>query len=127
MNYYAIPGVTLQENKISDISIINRVVAHVFLVDPEKLKERTRVQTIVVPRQVAMYMARKYTRWTYAAIGAFYGLDHSTAIHAVKSAQNIIDIDDYIYGEKVRRVDYLMKINTERYGRKDGCETRQTA
>ena len=47
------------------------------------LKGIKRVKTIVVPRQISMYLAREMTDNSLPKIGAeFGGKDHTTVIHA---------------------------------------------
>ena len=36
------------------------------------------------PRQIAMYLTRKYTEESLAHIGSLYNRDHSTVLYAVK-------------------------------------------
>lgn len=127
MNYYALPGVLFNSPKknISDLETINRVVADVFNLSANQVKENTRRETVVVARQVAMFMMRKYTKYSCEAIGALYGRDHSTVSYASRAVQNIIETKDYIYSAKIQRVDYLIKINNENHGHENGCETRK--
>jgi len=67
---------------------VQRVVAERFSIGVEDLVHRARVSRLRVPRQVAMYLARKRTNATYAEIAAsFGGRDHSTILHAVKRVE----------------------------------------
>jgi len=67
---------------------VQRVVAERFSIGVEDLVHRARVSRLRVPRQVAMYLARKRTDATYAEIAAsFGGRDHSTILHAVKRVE----------------------------------------
>ena len=46
------------------------------------------------PRQIAMYLCKGLTSYSYPEIGkAFGGKDHTTVIHAVKKIESIIEID----------------------------------
>lgn len=64
---------------------VQRLVASRFQVSEADLVCRRRVGRLVVPRQVAMYLARKGTSATYAEIAAgFGGRNHSTVMHAIK-------------------------------------------
>src|SRR5262245_47675833 len=52
---------------------------------------------ISYPRQVAMYLCRKYTETSFPAIGdKFGGRDHSTVIHASKTIEKKIKEDPYM-------------------------------
>jgi chromosomal replication initiator protein len=55
-----------------------------FKVSVEDLQSRSRKRAITFPRQVAMYLTRKYTRESLADIGSYYNRDHSTVLHAIK-------------------------------------------
>jgi len=63
---------------------IRDFVGSQFKVSVEELKSRSRKRAITFPRQVAMYLTRKYTEETLANIGSHYNRDHSTVLHAIK-------------------------------------------
>ena len=49
---------------------------------------------IARPRQIAMYLCKELTSYSYPEIGkAFGGKDHTTVLHAVKKIQSMIDSD----------------------------------
>jgi chromosomal replication initiator protein len=48
------------------------------------LKSKSRKRSITFPRQMGMYLTRKYTEHSLADIGALYNRDHSTVLHAIK-------------------------------------------
>lgn len=50
----------------------------------EELKSRTRKRSVAFPRQIAMYLTRKYTDNSLADIGGLYNRDHSTVLHAIR-------------------------------------------
>jgi chromosomal replication initiator protein len=59
------------------------------------MRAKTRKQEIVLPRQVAMYLAKNLTRASLKTIGLhFGGRDHSTIIHACKSIERAIASDE---------------------------------
>lgn len=117
MNYYLIPGVKKASDKknISSLEVINRIVAQVFETSPESLRKDTRKSHVVKPRQVAMYLMRKYTRFTLDAIGRFYGRDHATAVYANNVIKDLIEIRDYVYFNDIMKADYQVNIMNERY------------
>ena len=55
-----------------------------FNVSVEELQSRSRKRAVTFPRQVAMFLTRKYTRESLADIGSYYNRDHSTVLHAIK-------------------------------------------
>lgn len=69
-------------NKSSVDEIIYQV-ANYFELEPEDIKGKKRTKTIVIPRQIAMYLSRKLTNVSLPKIGiSFGGKDHTTVIHA---------------------------------------------
>lgn len=76
------------------IDFIQKSVAEYFDIKLEELKAKTRKKDIVVARQVAMYFAKEYTKFSLKSIGYhFGGRDHSTVIHAVQSVSDMRDSD----------------------------------
>ena len=58
------------------------------------LKSKRRTKNIALPRQMAMYLCRKYTSTSFPVIGdKFGGRDHSTVIHASKVIEQRIKND----------------------------------
>ena len=63
------------------VHAIQKEVSYSYAVSPDALAGVTKSRPAVIARQVAMYLSRKLTGSTYAAIGeAFGGRDHSTVI-----------------------------------------------
>jgi len=70
------------------IDRVQEVVARRWGVTPEGLRSKARTKTLVVPRQVAMYLARDMLAMQLVEIGqAFGGRDHSTVIHSVDKVE----------------------------------------
>ncbi len=86
----------LSSEKVSVISVdeIQRRVAEEFNIRQADLNGRRRTADIAHPRQIAMYLARKYTQLPLQDIGAaFGGRDHGTVIHATKTIEQKMDKD----------------------------------
>jgi chromosomal replication initiator protein len=67
---------------------IQKIVADSFGVRPSDLKSKRRTNTIVLPRQVAMYLCRSLAALSLPETGNFFGgRDHSTVIHAIKMVE----------------------------------------
>ena len=67
---------------------VQRLVAEQFHVTERDLVCHRRSTKVVVPRQVAMYLARKGTQATYAEIAeGFGGRNHTTVLHAVRTVE----------------------------------------
>ena len=61
-------------------STILAKVENYFGVSKEDLKKKKRNKTLVVPRQVAMYLIRELTELSLPEIGSFFGSKHHTTI-----------------------------------------------
>lgn len=80
----------LNENKNNNLTIesINKCVCQYFKITSVELNSKSRERKYSEPRQIAMYLSRKYTKKTLPEIAlAFGGKDHSTVIHAIKKIE----------------------------------------
>ena len=76
---------------------IQKTICDYFNIKIIDLKAKRRTQNIALPRQVAMYLCRKYTETSFPAIGdKFGGRDHSTVIHASKTIERKIKEDPHM-------------------------------
>lgn len=83
----------LNENKNNNLSIesINKCVCQYFKITLSELNSKSRERKYSEPRQIAMFLSRKYTKKTLPEIAmAFGGKDHSTVIHAIKKIEKEI-------------------------------------
>jgi len=83
----------LSEGKNNNLSIesINKCVCQYFKITLTELNSKSRERKYSEPRQIAMYLMRKYTKKTLPEIAlAFGGKDHSTVIHAIKKIEKEI-------------------------------------
>jgi chromosomal replication initiator protein len=79
------------------VESIQKTICDYFNVKIGDLKAKRRTQNIALPRQVAMYLCRKYTESSFPAIGdKFGGRDHSTVIHASKTIERKIKEDPHM-------------------------------
>ncbi|WP_265459435.1 chromosomal replication initiator protein DnaA [Enterococcus sp. HY326] len=82
------------------IQNIQEEVAKYYHVQVKDLKGKKRVKSIVVPRQIAMYLSRELTDNSLPKIGAeFGGKDHTTVIHAHEKIQQLLNKDPAIQRE----------------------------
>ena len=82
------------------ILLIQEEVAKYYHVPLKDLKGKKRVKSIVVPRQIAMYLARELTDSSLPKIGAeFGGKDHTTVIHAHEKIEQLLKTDSTILKE----------------------------
>ncbi len=90
------------EKKIG-ADVIQKIVAEHFKLKVSDLKSKKRHRTLTLPRQIAMFLTRKYTKSSYPDIGeCFGGKDHTTVLHAVKK----------ITQEKLKDINIKMQIET---------------
>ena len=83
-----------QINKEITVDFIKKLVAEHFNVPIEKLQGKTRKRSIVIARQLSMFLAKNLTNSSLKAIGDnFGGRDHSTVIHSCKAVQDLLDTD----------------------------------
>ncbi len=69
--------------KAITIDLIKETVSREYGITVPEMISKSRKQTVVRPRQIAMYLSRKYTDQTLQAIGKSFNRYHATAMHAV--------------------------------------------
>jgi chromosomal replication initiator protein len=63
------------------------------------LQSKRRRQSVALPRQVCMYLARRLTRSSLEEIGAFFGgRDHTTVLHAERKVRRMTEHDSAFRG-----------------------------
>ena len=86
---------------------VERIAGHVagyFQITAKELKSRVRQRSIVVPRQVSMYLTRKLTRLSLHQIGVYFGgCDHTTVMHACRKIEESLTADP-AFGGTVRQL-----------------------
>lgn len=93
----------IEESRLKAITIevIQQVTAQYFNIRVEDLKGSKRNNAIAYPRQIAMYLCRQFTDFTFQEIGAEFGnRHHSTVMHAQneieKQSQSDVKTKKYI-------------------------------
>ena len=64
---------------------IRDLIGRQFRISVDELRSRSRKRAVTFPRQLAMYLTRKYTDKSLADIGSMYNRDHSTVLYAIKT------------------------------------------
>ncbi|HXD89270.1 MAG TPA: helix-turn-helix domain-containing protein [Urbifossiella sp.] len=83
----------------SDIARIVRQVAAAYGVTRKELLGPSRLRRVLVPRQVAMYLARELSGLSLPRLGsAFGGRDHTTVLHACRKVEAEAEIDAALAG-----------------------------
>jgi chromosomal replication initiator protein len=78
---------------------ITRTVAGAFRVKAKELLGPSRLRTVLIPRQVAMYLGREVAKLPLAVIGRhFGGRDHTTVMNAVRKIEAAMAEDAELAG-----------------------------
>jgi chromosomal replication initiator protein len=85
-----------KENTLKKLTIkeIQEVVAKKFSVTMEQILSAERTQSIVTPRQLAMYISRKYTTKSLQEIAENFDKTHATIVHGVGAIEKRLDVED---------------------------------
>ncbi len=85
--------VRCEQKTISIEDIISKVCAH-YEIEETAIHTKTRKREVVQVRQVAMYLAKKYTDSSSSKIGQLIGKkDHATVLHACKMVKDQVEVD----------------------------------
>ena len=83
--------------KVTTIQDIQFHVSKYFNINFSDLCSKSRSRFISRPRQIAMYLSKELTEFSYPDIGKLFGgKDHTTVIHAVNKIKNLYLIDKKI-------------------------------
>lgn len=104
---YAIESILPKDGivKITPDKIMDKVSTF-YDVTKEELIGKSRVKTLVVPRQVAMYLCSKLTDMNAGMIGKTFGnKDRTTVIHSVQKIEGDLETDHILK----TNIDYIIK------------------
>ena len=73
---------------------IQNAVANKFGVTLKQILSSERTQSIVTPRQLSMYISRKYTTKSLQEIADIFEKSHATILHGVKTISKRLDVED---------------------------------
>jgi len=90
---------------------IVRKVARFFNLKTEDIMGTSRRSEIVRPRQIAIYLMRKESNFSYPTIGDFLKKDHSTIMHSYKKIKAAVSRDETVLRELNAVRDYLYRKN----------------
>lgn len=97
------------ENKPITVDIILENVCSYFKVKQEDIFTSSRKQTVVQVRQIAMFLAQKYTELSSARIGALIGKrNHATVLHSCNLVEGRMKVDKN-FKSKVDEIETLIK------------------
>lgn len=72
--------------------IVNAVCKH-YSIKTKELKGISRAKMYSLPRQVAMFLIKRYANLGLREIGQIFGKDHSTVLHACQKIEGEIEVD----------------------------------
>ncbi|MBW2567737.1 MAG: ATP-binding protein [Deltaproteobacteria bacterium] len=82
-------NIARRSRKITTASIQKLVCKH-YKISMEELLSRSRKRNISHPRQIAMYLARRFTGESFQAIGRSFNRYHATTLHAIGTVERLI-------------------------------------
>ena len=100
VDYDLVKRILAQHTTQSTISVeeIQRLVGDHFKVKLSDMKSSARAKPIVVPRQIAMYLIKKFLDKSLVDVGkAFGGKDHTTVMNAIERVQHLQSTDQDIF------------------------------
>ena len=94
------------------VEYIQRMVAEHYKVSLEDIKGKCKKREIVTPRQVSMYLIKKYMPdHTLGFIGSHYeGRDHSTVGHSIQVVRDMLTTDSH-FKSTLAEIDKIIKTN----------------
>lgn len=82
-----------EKNKEITIDMVIKEVCSHFAVTLSDIRSSKRIRSIMYPRQVAMYLARKMTDSSLVSIGErFGGKDHATVLHSIRKIESELNV-----------------------------------
>ena len=82
-----------QTMKKLNIEEIQALVARKYSISMGQLLSPERTQSVVTPRQLAMYIARKFTTKSLPEIAKMFEKTHATIIHGVRNIEKRLDVE----------------------------------
>jgi len=85
-----------KEQHLKNLTIeeIQTAVAKKYNVSIAQILSPERTQSIVTPRQLSMYIARKFTTKSLPEIAKFFEKTHATIIHGVRNIEKRLDVEE---------------------------------
>lgn len=93
----------IRHRKNITIDAIKKLVCKHYRVSVKDIVSKSRKQSIVRPRQIAMYLSRRYTDSPLQAIGRSFNRYHATALHSI----NAVERDFKENGPIQKQVEFL--------------------
>ncbi|MBI3819284.1 MAG: chromosomal replication initiator protein DnaA [Planctomycetes bacterium] len=93
----AMPELLKEQTTVVRFDDLASIVAKKYHIKIQDLQSRRRHQSIAFPRQVAMYLSRKYTKHSLEEIGAYFGgRDHTTVMYSIDKLEGLLKENNQI-------------------------------
>jgi chromosomal replication initiator protein len=76
-----------RQHKNITIDVIKKLVCAEYRITVNDIVSHSRKQSVVRPRQIAIYLSRRYTDQTLQAIGKSFNRYHATALHSIGTVE----------------------------------------
>jgi chromosomal replication initiator protein len=99
-------GIVEKQEKVITMDSIFEAVKSEFLVSVDDIKSKSRKKEFILPRQMAMYLAKELLNIPLSNIGYYFDRDHSTVIYSVNSLNDALINDKLVQNHlaKLRKV-----------------------
>ncbi len=99
-----------EEPGVITIEQIQKVVAASYRLTTDQLVTKSNSRSVAFPRQIAMYLCKKFTKHSYPEIGrAFGGKHHTTVIHSCEKIKSLTASDAVFQKRLVNLSEALQK------------------
>jgi chromosomal replication initiator protein len=86
--------VVMIHSKTTSVDNIQKTVAQYYGVKVDDLLSKRRTKSIVIPRQIAIYLARELTNKSLPELGGLFGgRDHTTVLYACRKVEGLLSSD----------------------------------
>ncbi len=95
----------VRSRKTITINAIKKLICKNYRISISDIISRSRKQSIVHPRQIAIYLSRRYTDLSLQTIGKSFNRYHATALHSISAVEKGLREDATIQ----KKVDFFCK------------------
>lgn len=107
---YLLRDIISEEHETSiTLGDIRKAVSKFYNIDEEELNKETRLQSIVIPRQIAMYLCRVLTESSLPGIAKVFARTHANVYHACTKVQQLYKSDETIHQNIISILEKLGK------------------
>lgn len=86
---------------------VERVVSEYFGIPVAIFASKNRKTEYVNCRFAVFYILRKYTKMSFKNIGQLYGRNHTTAIHAIQTCNDLMETDE-VYRRNINNIEKIV-------------------